>query len=91
MNEALTLRTASALVQVRLGHKQPATVHVTVLCIGSTEPPGYFTLDGSVRTPSREAVHAEVVARMGWEPTCRVEQHEGHDGWQYFLLYGTGS
>jgi len=90
LTEALTLRTARALVQVRHEHNEPWTVHVTVmqLDLGSEKPPAYFTLPGNVRTPSREAVHAEVVARMGWEPTCRVEVHDRPSGNHYFMLYG---
>lgn len=86
MNEVLTLRTARAVVQVFRAFSS-STVHVTVMLTGA-QPPVYFTLDGSVRSPSREDVHGEVVARMGWDAKCRVEQHEGHSGGHYFLLYG---
>jgi len=87
MNEALTLRTARAVVQVFHTFHSPWTVHVTVVR-SNAEPPVHFVLDGSVRSHSREDVHAEVTARMGWDANCRVEQHEGHSGGHYFLLYG---
>ena len=90
MTEALTLRNARAIVQVRHAHGEPWTVHITVMQtdLGSEQPPVYFTLAGHVRTPSREAVHEEVVARMGWEPTRRVELHERPSGNHYFMMYG---
>jgi hypothetical protein len=86
MNEVLTLRTARAVVQVYRPFSS-STVHVTVMLTGA-HAPVYFTFDGSERSPSREDVHGEVVARMGWDANCRVEQHEGHSGGHYFLLYG---
>ena len=90
MTEALTLRNASALVQVRHEHNEPWTVHVTVMMLdlGSEQPPVYFSLPGNVRTPSREAVHEEVMFRMGWVPTRRVEVHDRPSGNHYFMLYG---